>query len=93
MKINIVPISTFVAGRGMVPVSILDVTVGRYDLGNGAQGNYSLTALDLTDPKNPREYNAASGTVPLTAEQFAAWGADDNFFAACVAKNIGLVPA
>lgn len=33
-----------------------------------------------------------SGNIALTAEQFASWGTDDDWFTRCVAQNLGLFP-
>lgn len=53
-------------------------------------------AGNLTTPAVPErivdESIGMSGHCELTPEQFAAWGKDDDWFARCIAQNLGLFP-
>jgi hypothetical protein len=102
MRIPIEPTSTFVAGRGTLIATHLDVHVNNYVLGGEVRGSYELVAV--LEPAQPpskefprgvpaKEVVVANSSVMLTKEQADAWGQDDSHFCRCVAINAGLKPA
>lgn len=95
MKIAIQPTSFFVPGKGTVTADVLHVRIASYQLGQGASAYYEVQRR-TTSPEVPNqvvdEPIGISGNCDLTAEQFAAWGKDDDWFARCIAQNLGLFP-
>lgn len=51
---------------------------------------------NVTTPAQPEQITDESiginGNCDLTPAQFAAWGKDDDWFARCIAQNLGLFP-
>ena len=92
MKVQIQPVQVFVSGSGLVTATQVEVRVQSLDLGTGATLSYELQVVDNTDPKSVKTKTIASGSNPLTPEQYAEWKDDDTYPAKCVVQNIGLTP-
>lgn len=95
----IVPKDIYIPGKGNVSANLLEVRVSSYRLKQGATAFYDLQTRTVTPASGDTPEIVAdvslglSGNVDLTAAQFNAWAADDNWFATCVASNLGLTPA
>jgi hypothetical protein len=63
----------------------LRIDDGIVDLGKGANFQWALLDADGAIVSGPSR-------VPLTAEQYEAWGADDGAIATACAANLGLTP-
>lgn len=55
-----------------------------------AEGNVVTPAVPAVPEQVTDESLGLNGNVDLTPEQFASWGQDDDYFARCVAQNLGL---
>lgn len=56
------------------------------------EGNVTTPEVPAVPEQITDESLGLSGNVALTAEQFAAWGKDDDWFTRCIAQNLGLFP-
>ena len=89
MTIPVVPSQFRVPAKGLVEINQLFVTVSSYSLGQSAQAYYDLQNVDAEGKVTSYGLN---GNDSLTEEQFAGWGTDDQYFARCIAQNLGLTP-
>ncbi len=99
MRVPIQPITILVPGKGNVTLDTIDIETYNHQLNVGAEMRWLLlktvvTPATETEPeKTEMVHFGHGGIVALTPEQFAAWGTDDSFVAACVLQNLMLQPA
>lgn len=56
------------------------------------EGNVTTPEVPAVPEQIVDESLGLNGNCDLTPEQFAAWGQDDDYFARCIAQNLGLFP-
>lgn len=72
--------------------TIIPATEGTPAVMNDAGTEVLVPAVPGEPERTNDESLGMNGNIDLTAEQFAAWGKDDDWFTRCVAQNLGLFP-